>query len=113
MVFLWRTPEVSTRSGMRPAIPCAIYLCGFAVIVADSAHPGELAKAFHPGARRHRAVLLHHRAHLQILLDYRVYVLHGGAAAARNPLAPLAVNHIVVAALFVGHRVDDRLHLLQ
>src|SRR5271166_424875 len=103
MVFLWRTPEVSTRSGMRPAIPCAIYLCGFAVIVADSAHSGELAEALHSGARGHRAVLLHHRAHLQVLLDYRVHILHGGTTAARDPLAPLAVNHVVVTALFVGH----------
>src|SRR5260370_31148071 len=66
------------------------------------AHSREFAEALHPGTGGHCAVLLHHRAHLQVLLEDLIYVLHRGTAALRDALAPLAVNHVVVAAFFVG-----------
>src|SRR6266436_2262827 len=57
-------------------------------------------------------LLLHHGAHLQVLLEDRVNVLNRCAAAFGDALTALAVNNVMVAALFVGHRIDDGLHLL-
>src|SRR5437016_6785530 len=68
---------------------------------------GELAEAFHFVAGGHGAVLLHHGAHLQVLLEDDVDVLHRRAAAFGDALASLAVNNVVVAAFLVGHGVDD------
>src|SRR6266568_7332936 len=62
----------------------------------------KLAEAFHFAARHHSAVLLHHCAHLKVLLENRIDVLHSGAAAFRDALAALAVNDVVIAPLFVG-----------
>src|SRR5260370_38546131 len=67
----------------------------------------EFAEAFHFCAGGHGAVLLHHGAHLQALLEDGVDVLNGGAAAFGDALAALAVDAVVVAALLVGHGVDD------
>src|SRR5207253_10770162 len=68
---------------------------------------GELAEALHFVAGGHGAVLLHHGAHLQVLLEDDVDVLHRRAAAFGDALASLAVNDVVVAAVLVGHGVDD------
>src|SRR6266700_8143373 len=73
----------------------------------------EFAEAFHFAAGGHSAVLLHHGAHLQVLLEDRVNVLNCCAAALGDALTALAVNNVMVAALFVGHRIDDGLHLLE
>src|SRR5579863_1034241 len=78
-----------------------------------SAHAGEAAEAFHFGAGGHGAVLLHHGAHLQILLEDLIYFLNGGAAAGGDALAALAVDDVVVAALLIGHRADDGFDLLE
>src|SRR6266849_893946 len=63
--------------------------------------------AFHFGAGGHGAVLLHHGAHLEVLLEDGVDVLDGGAAALGDALAAFAVDDVVVAALLVGHGIDD------
>src|SRR5882762_1746551 len=73
----------------------------------------ELAKALEPALGCERAVLLHHLAHLQVLLQHLIHLLHGGAAAACDPLAAFAINHIVVVAFGRRHRVDDGLDALQ
>src|SRR5260370_23923686 len=66
----------------------------------------EFAEAFHFCTGGHGAVLLHHGAHLQVLLDDRVDVLHGRAAALGDALAAFAVNYVLVAAPLVCHRAD-------
>ena len=43
------------------------------------------------------------------MLQNRIDVLHGRAAAFGDALAPLAIDHVVIAALLVGHGVDDGL----
>src|SRR5271169_532765 len=73
----------------------------------------ELSQSLQLRPRGHRAVLLHHRAHLQILLQNLIHILHGRPAALRNPLPPLPVNNIVVLPLLIRHRIDDSLDLLQ
>src|SRR5438477_12418128 len=77
-----------------------------------SAQPGEFAQPFHFGAGRQGAILLHHLAHLHVLLDDLIHFLHAGAAALGDALAPLAIDDVVVAALLVGHGIDDGLDLL-
>src|SRR5713101_743802 len=78
-----------------------------------SRQAGEFSKAFHFRARGHGAVLLHHGAHLHILLQDLVDVLHGGAAAFCDPFAALAVDDVVVLAFLIGHGVDDGFDLFQ
>src|SRR5450755_532876 len=76
-----------------------------------SGHAGEFAEAFHFGAGGHGAVLLHHLAHLHVLLYYGVDVLDGGAASGGDAFAAFAVDYVMVAALLIGHGVDDRFDL--
>src|SRR5712692_2140891 len=76
-------------------------------------HPGELAQAAELAFGRGGAELLDHPAHLHILLQDLVDILHGGAAAAGDAFAPLAVNEAVVVALGRGHGIDDGLDALQ
>src|SRR6266851_5142015 len=83
------------------------------ILLSRSRQTREFAEAFHFAAGGHSAVLLHHGAHLQVLLEDGVNVLDRCAATLGDALPPLAVNNVVVAALFVGHRIDDGLHLLQ
>src|SRR5712692_4991601 len=73
----------------------------------------EFAQAFHLGAGGQGAVLLHHLAHLHVLLEDLVDLLHGGAAAFGDALAALAVDDVVVAAFLVGHGIDDGFEALE
>ena len=41
------------------------------------------------------------------MLEHLIHFLHGGAAAAGDALAALAVDQVGVGALVRGHRVDD------
>lgn len=50
---------------------------------------------------------LEHLAHLAVLAEEVVDVLHGGAGASGDALAAVAVDEFMVLALFVRHRVDD------
>ena len=70
----------------------------------------ELAKPFETALSGKCAVLLHHLAHLQVLLQDLIYFLHGRAAATSNTFTPLAIDQVVIVALGVGHRIDDRLN---
>src|SRR5713226_7821110 len=72
-----------------------------------SGQSGELAKTLHFCTGSHGPVLLHHRTHLEVLLENRVDVLHGGAASFGDALAAFSVDDVVVAALLVGHGIDD------
>src|SRR5216684_4149190 len=83
------------------------------ILLSRSRQTREFAEAFHFAAGGQSAVLLHHGAHLQVLLEDGVNVLDRCAATLGDALPPLAVNNVVVAALFVGHRIDDGLYLLQ
>src|SRR5256885_720224 len=76
------------------------------------AQTSELPQAFHLRARRQRPILFHHLAHLHVLLDDLVHFLHARAAALGDALAPLPVNHVMVAALLVGHGIDYGFDLL-
>src|SRR5688500_3463434 len=53
--------------------------------------------------------LLHHLVHLRELLEELIHFLDGGAAAARDPLAPAAVEDLRIAPLRGGHGQNDRL----
>src|ERR1700722_12665214 len=53
------------------------------------------------------AVLLHHLAHVGVLLQDLIYFLHRRAAAERDAFAPLAVNQIRIRALLGGHGIND------
>src|SRR5580765_4124972 len=78
-----------------------------------SGEASEFAEAFHFCASGHGAVLLHHGAHLHVLLNDGVDVLHRGAAAGGDALAALAVDQIVIAAFGIGHGVDYGFNLLK
>src|SRR5438876_11763223 len=54
------------------------------------------------------ADLLHHLLHLLARGEQLVHLLHRGAAAARDPLAPRAVDHVWHEPLLRGHGADDR-----
>src|SRR5687767_7791167 len=62
-------------------------------------HPPQLAF--------HALELLHHLPELRVLLEQTVDVLHRGAAAARDALAPRAVDDVGMLALARRHRGDD------
>src|ERR1700722_10478462 len=51
-------------------------------------HAAEFAEALEAALGGERAVLLHHRAHLQVLLQHLIHLLHGGPAAAGDAFAP-------------------------
>src|SRR5579864_3476459 len=68
----------------------------------------ELAEAAHLRFG-HGTVLLHHAAHVAVLPEDFVDLLHAGAAPAGDALAALAVDQIVIGALGGGHRIDDGL----
>jgi len=109
------------------------FTCGMATIAADSRNTiwfqlamgvtcllglgflaleaREFSEAFHFCARSHRAVLFHHRAHLHVLLDDLIYILHGSAAAFGDAFTAFAVDHVVIATLFVGHGIYNGFHL--
>src|SRR5438132_14084125 len=63
---------------------------------------GELAEAFHFVAGGHGAVLLHNGAHLHVLLEDDVDVLHCRDAAFGDALESLDVNNSVVDELLAG-----------
>src|SRR5262249_45915345 len=79
----------------------------------NSGKTGEFAEAFHFGAGGQGTVLLHHLAHLHVLLQNHVDVLHRCAAALCDALAAFAVNEVVIITLLIGHGVDDRFDLFQ
>src|SRR6202162_2276687 len=54
-------------------------------------HAAEFAEALEAALGGERAVLLHHLAHLQVLLQDLVHFLHGGAAAAGDAFPALGV----------------------
>src|SRR5437879_12128181 len=56
----------------------------------------------------HALELPHDLAELRVLLEEPVHVLHVGAAAARDPLAPAAVDDLGSVPLARRHRADDR-----
>src|SRR5262249_49357929 len=78
-----------------------------------SGQASEFAEALHFGAGSHSAILLHHLAHLHILLQDLIDVLDGSAAAFRYSFAALAVDDVVIEPLLIGHGVDDGLYLFQ
>src|SRR5207245_8887455 len=82
------------------------------ILLSRSRQTREFAEAFHFAAGGHSAVLLHHGAHLQVLLEDRVNVLDRCAAALGDALAPFAINNVVVAALFILHGIDNGINLL-
>src|SRR5262249_60113273 len=63
-------------------------------------HPGKLALEL--------LELLHHLPQLRVLLEEPINVLHAGAAAPCDALAPAAVDHLGPPALVRRHRADDR-----
>ena len=73
----------------------------------------EFPEALEAALGSERAVLIHHLAHLQVLLQHLIHLLDGGAAAAGDALAPFAVDEVVIVAFGVGHRIDDGLDALQ
>src|SRR5216683_6561511 len=77
------------------------------ILLSRSRQTREFAEAFHFAAGGHGAVLLHHGAHLQVLLEDGINVLNRCAAALGDALPALAVNNVMVAALLVGHGIDD------
>src|SRR5919109_4422554 len=74
-----------------------------------SALPHELAEIGHPA----RLQAAHHLAHLAELLDELVDLLHRGAAPARDPQPPRALDRVRMAPLVRRHRQDDRLHAVE
>src|ERR1700756_1571562 len=69
-------------------------------------HPSEFAETAHLCSCV-AAVLLHHAAHVRVLLQHLVYFLDGGSAATGDSFAALAVDEAVVGALGGGHGIDD------
>ena len=67
--------------------------------MAESFHSRELAEAFQAASAGQAAVLLHHAAHVGVLLEDLIHFLHSGAAAFGDALAALAVDQVVVGAL--------------
>src|SRR6266478_651326 len=105
----YQVSAAACRRGKRRSLAArmpSIALCQFRCD--RSGQAGEFAEAFHFGARDHGAILLHHCAHLQVLLEDGVDVLDCGAAPLGDAFAPFAIDDIIVAALLVRHRVDDR-----
>src|SRR5919106_6501500 len=82
-------------------------------IVTDTSSPPQGREARQPlelaQLALHALELLHHLAQLRELLEQPVHVLHAGAAAARDALAPAAVDDLRVRPLARRHRADDRL----
>jgi hypothetical protein len=56
---------------------------------------------------------LEHLSHLGVLAQEVVDVLYGGSAAAGDAFAAVAVDDLVVEALFLRHRVDDGLDAVE
>src|SRR5215510_11066164 len=56
----------------------------------------------------HAFELLHHLPELRELLEQPVHVLHAGAAAASDALAPAAIDDLRALPLVKRHRRDDR-----
>ena len=73
---------------------------------AAQAHAGHAA-AHHLCGHAAFAHLLEHLGHLGVLAEEVVDVLNLGAGAFGDALAAAAVDDLVVAALLVGHGVDD------
>src|SRR5256885_15576215 len=71
------------------------------------------AQAFHFAAGGHGAVLLHHLAHLHVLLQDLVDFLNASAAPFGDALTAFAVDDVVIAALLIGHGVDDGFDLFE
>src|SRR5919201_3398741 len=60
-----------------------------------------------PALARHALQLSHHLPKLRVLLEQPIDVLHAGAAAPRDPLAPAAVDHLRMRSLGRRHGRDD------
>src|ERR1044071_3373150 len=54
----------------------------------------------------------HHLLHLQVLLQQAIDLLHARPRPLRAPFLPGAVDDLRELALFLGHRVKDRLHAM-
>jgi hypothetical protein len=78
----------------------------FACEAGGRLHAGEFAEAAHLRFRV-AAVLLHHAAHVRVLLQDLVHFLDGGAAAAGDSFAALAVDEAIIGAFGGGHGIDD------
>src|SRR5260370_4421479 len=105
----YQVSAAACRRGKRRSLAArmpSIALCQFRCD--RSGQAGEFAQAFHFGPRGHCAILLHHCPHLQVLLEDAVDILNSSPTAFRDAFAPFAVDDVIVAALLVGHRVDDR-----
>src|SRR5262245_37298140 len=87
-------------------------LLPLALRLARGARATGAVRRRHPGEPRHLALahLLDHARHLLARLEQLVDLLHGGAAAARDALAPRAVDDVRQAPLLRRHREDDPLH---
>ena len=71
------------------------------------AHHAAHAAAHHLLGQAAFAHLLEHLAHLRVLAEEHVDVLHAGAGAGGDALAARAGDDLVIAALVRGHGVDD------
>src|SRR5688572_4192928 len=71
-------------------------------------------KILHPAQFAFHALeLLHHLPELRVLLEQAVDVLHGCAAAARDALAPRAVDDVRMLALARRHGGDDGVEAIE
>src|SRR5438067_1535059 len=57
--------------------------------------------------------LLKHFAHLRVLAQQIVYLLHACARAARDALSAAAIDDFMMNTLVHCHRVDDRFHTIE
>src|SRR5438128_11520997 len=70
-------------------------------------HSGQLHPC-HPAREAAFAHLLEHLSHLRILAEKIIDLLHGGSRTTGNSLTAAAVDHFVMQALVLSHRIDDR-----
>src|SRR6059036_3358869 len=101
------TAPILSRRNWRSKLPIFSFLpktelvCRPEKLHRCSGQPREFAEPLYLRAGGHGPVLLHHRAHLQVLLEDGVDVLHGRAAAFGDALAAFAVDDVVIAALLI------------
>src|SRR6516225_9111139 len=72
-------------------------------------HQAAHAAAHHLFRQAAFAQLLEHLAHLRVLAEKLVDILHTGSGAGGDALAARTGDDLVVAALVGSHRTDDRL----
>src|SRR5206468_12249702 len=108
----WR-PSDSPKMTRGSRSPCVGYAAHSetAVLSAVAQHLHGLAARVlaAPGQPGHPAELLEHLLHLHELLQQTIHVFDRRSAALRDPLAPAAIDDVLLAPLFRRHRADDRL----